>query len=381
MSTLRHSFQDRLGPYNVFFNMFLLLACFYLPFTYSAQTNLPLTYEDILNSHRLNNQTASRQKEDLVILGFVTPWNANGKQIALTQAARHRLDITSPVSWQMYPTGLNGGHDFDDAFYTELSHSGSRVYPRVLFEQWTHADFGRFAGNTKPVVEEIVTMCTGRGFEGVVLEIWQALLAAGVLQGEEKELYVRVVRELGEEIRKRGVRTVLVLPPYTGNIGGGGITAADLERLGMGFNQFVVMTYDFSVPGMKAGPMAPLGWVRQIVKYLGKECGLGRKVLIGVNFYGVDFVQQKSGKGGAVDQHVVGHEYISLLKEYKPEIVWLDEIGEHAFGYSRGKEQHVVFYPSRRSIGQRVALAESLECGGIAIWELGQGLNYFFDEF
>lgn len=281
----------------------------------------------------------------------------------------------------MHPTGLTGGHDFDHAFYTELSRSGSRIYPRVLFERWTRADFRRFEDNVEPVVDEIVTLCTRRGFEGVVLEIWQTLLGVGVLQGEEKDLYVGAVRRLGEGIRKRDVRAVLVLPPYTGDTEGGGIVAADLERLAMGFNQFVVMTYDFSVPGARAGPMAPVGWVRAVVKYLGEECGLGRKVLIGVNFYGVDFVQGGSREGGTVDRHVVGHEYVSLLKEYKPEIVWLREMGEHAFGYSRGKEQHVVFYPSRRSIAQRVTLADNLGCGGIAIWELGQGLNYFFDEF
>lgn len=281
----------------------------------------------------------------------------------------------------MHPIGLSGGHDFDDDFYTQLSQAGSRVYPRVLFERWTRVDFRRFADNTDAVAKEVAAMCEKRGFEGVVLEIWQALLGAGLLQGGEKELYVGVVRALGEGIRKRDIRTVLVLPPYARDVGGDGIVAADLGGLGIGFNQFVAMTYDFSMPGGKAGPMAPMGWVKAVVKYLTDDCRLGRKVLVGINFYGVDFAQRGSGEEGAADRHVVGHDYVSLLKEHKPEIVWLDEVGEHAFGYGRGKEQHVVFYPSRKSIAERVALAESWQCGGIAIWELGQGLNHFFDEF
>lgn len=342
-----------------------------------------LIYHEVLEFHNRNDDNIPRKDQELTVLGFVTPWNAGGKDVAILQASRDHLDDVSPVTWQMHPSGLDGGQDFEDSFYAELSKAGARIYPRILFEApaWTIQDFRKLSEDPTPMVERIIHMCSKGGFEGVVLEIWQTLMGLGALRGKEKHTFISLVVALGEGIRKdAGLRTVLVLPPYSNPERGGGIEPADIEQLQIAFNFFVVMTYDFSTPGSRPGPMAPISWVKAVATYLVKDCGLGRKVLIGLNFYGLDFMQRSQGQAPN-DRHIVGHEYISLLREHRPDFVWLDEVGEHAFVYKTDDQQRVVFYPTRQSIAQRVALVTELGCGGVAIWELGQGLNYFFDEF
>ena len=75
---------------------------------------------------------------------------------------------------------------------------------------------------------------------------------------------------------------------------------------------------------------------------------------------------------------IIGHEYISLLRKHKPTLLWDDKVKEHYFEYVEKKKKHIVFYPSLKSLALR--LEEASQWGtGISIWEIGQGLEYFFD--
>jgi len=51
---------------------------------------------------------------------------------------------------------------------------------------------------------------------------------------------------------------------------------------------------------------------------------------------------------------------------------------EHVMSYSSGGQQHRVWFPSPTSVLKRLQLAAS-QGSGVAIWELGQGLDYFMD--
>ena len=60
---------------------------------------------------------------------------------------------------------------------------------------------------------------------------------------------------------------------------------------------------------------------------------------------------------------------------------WSAEAHEHYLPYSDENEQRaMIFYPSLMSIATRLDLAAKLKVG-ISIWEIGQGLDYFYDLF
>lgn len=120
------------------------------------------------------------------------------------------------------------------------------------------------------------------------------------------------------------------------------------------------------------------------------------KILMGFNLYGNDFTPDGGGS-------IVGGQFIELVKHVKGRLridegnvenffeakwvskriyyIWRSiqcEIVVYDFRTPSGR--HTVFYPTLYSINERIKLARDLGTG-ISLWELGQGLDYFYDLF
>ena len=106
-------------------------------------------------------------------------------------------------------------------------------------------------------------------------------------------------------------------------------------------HRFSLMTYDYSNPN-KPGPNSPVDWIRTSVEHLSK--GLSKdiraKLLVGLNFYGNDYLQ--GGGGGAI----LGHQYAELLAAHKPALTWNAQYEEHVFTYTTNRQKHTVYYPT-----------------------------------
>ncbi|KAH9308819.1 hypothetical protein KI387_036730, partial [Taxus chinensis] len=334
-----------------------------------------------------------------MVLAYVTPWNSKGYDMA--KKFRSKLTHVSPVWYQLKRVGtelqLLGRHDADQQWITEVRKDGHPlILPRFILEA-SPIEFLTKKRQRKQVIDLIVSECKNMGFDGVVLEAWSVWAAYGILKDPRlRQMALQFLEELGSMLHTTkladlagNLQLVFVIsPPNSIQSDLDMITTDDIARLSDYVDGFSLMTYDFS-SAYRPGPNAPLDWVRACLQFLlpdsvvkqqinGKmdiqttKDKLAGKILMGINFYGNDYVLPKGGGP------ILGHQYLLLLRAHRPKLYWDKQSMEHYFDYKEQLKNHKVFYPSLESISVRLEEAKAWRVG-LSIWEIGQGLDYFFD--
>ncbi|EDO34020.1 predicted protein, partial [Nematostella vectensis] len=334
---------------------------------------------DILKHHSKYYKNVSLQNFEGDVLAYVTPWNSHGYDVAKAFGAK--FTYVCPVWLQIkrrYKFALEGSHDIDKGWLEDVKKSNdkAKILPRVLFDQWTYNDF-HIVLSSEPaltsLVDVVTSFCQNHGFDGVVLEVWSQY------SGDTKEGLYLLVSKLADALHKAKMKLILVIPPpihagYETNKRGT-FDKNDFELLFPVLDGFSLMTYDYSSPG-RPGPNAPIAWVNDCVLALSPEAGKQRsKIMMGLNFYGFDYSLPQN----ASHMYVTLSRYLELLEKNKDgKLTWEKTSAEHLMKFSSAGGDHMVWYPTLKSIQARLDLARDLGVS-IAIWEIGQGLDYFYD--
>uniref|UniRef100_A0A0E0JLA0 Chitinase domain-containing protein 1 n=1 Tax=Oryza punctata TaxID=4537 RepID=A0A0E0JLA0_ORYPU len=345
---------------------------------------------EILAEHATVSENRSRRHFRNPVLAYVTPWNSKGYDMAKLFSTK--FTHISPVWYDLKSDGnklvLEGQHNFDARWVSELQSNGSLVLPRVVLEAFPGVVLLKKKLRDK-AIDLIVNECRDKGYDGVVLESWSRWAVYGVLDDSElRNRALQFVKHLGKTLHLTSLnlsthhhlKLIYVIPaPRMKELNNQDFGPEDLLQLADSVDGFSLMTYDFSGP-QNPGPSAPLSWIQYSLKALlaakgSPSLGHSHMIFLGINFYGNDFLLSKKGDGGNA---ITGRDFIYLLEKYKPSLQWDEKSSEHFFVYSDKGLRHAVFYPTLMSLSVR--LDEAQDWGtGLSIWEIGQGLDYFFD--
>jgi len=329
---------------------------------------------EILQNHAAYHRATATARFSGNVLGYVTPWNNHGYDVAKTFG---KFSLVSPVWLQVRPAAdgytVTGSHDVDASWVADVRRAGSargvRLVPRLLFEDFSGPEYLQLFGSRQSrqkLAETVVASLLSLKLDGVVLELWSQL------GGQRRQDLTTLVGQVAAALRHRRLTVILAIPPAVYHGGAPGhFSRGDFDALKDSVDFFSLMTYDYSSP-QRPGPNSPIQWVRECVETLAPTPADRGKILLGLNFYGNDYTSQGGGP-------IVGRQFVELLEGSKQtKISWDDGSEEHLIQIKDKAGQHTVFYPSLESISRRLRLAERLGTG-VSIWELGQGLDYFYD--
>ncbi|MFH4974028.1 hypothetical protein AB6A40_000737 [Gnathostoma spinigerum] len=333
-----------------------------------------VTVESILEEY--NIVFSGERKLSSPTLGYVTPWNNHGYDIA--KLCAKKFTHISPVWLQIRPSDsadgptcvITGDHDIDHDWIKDVlaANPNTQIVPRILFEGWMPENMQNFLYEEtwqSRCLRVVTSFLKRNEMHGAVIEIW--LQAFSLTAGRMKMETIELLNSWAKAFHSYDMEFIIAVPPAVDSKGQimAVFTPVDFVALVDEVDYIHIMTYDYRSTARFEG-IAPISWVRSNLEVLLKESPVSAtKLLMGLNFYGYEVKQN------GLDA-VTGDRFIELISQKNANLKW-DPV---AFEHFVSVNNRLCFYPSLSSLSVRINLASRLNVG-IAIWDIGQGLNYF----
>ncbi|RUS16882.1 chitinase domain-containing protein 1 [Endogone sp. FLAS-F59071] len=327
-----------------------------------------LTAKAIIDNHD-NYDTAqahTKRFKEGVTLAYVTPWNNHGYDVV--KYFKGKFDYVAPV-WGEQKYELTGGHDVDKGWMDEVRGQVNgklvgKIVPRFQFQAWSRDDLVALIQSESEwdsLIHLLTEECKKHDFNGLVLE-------SGI-PGYLNLFLGRLYKQLHAYDRE----LIVVIPPIRED-SQQNLNEEVIRKLTTVVDYLSLMTYDYSSQKPAGGANAPIDWMEDNILDLTND-GNRHKLLLGLNMYGMDYT------GRAPPEAVTGLRLLVIMRKFSTTLTWDKESEEHLLEYTDEQDAtHKLWTPTLKSLEARIHLAEDYEVG-LSIWEVGQGLDYFYDLF
>jgi spore germination protein len=184
------------------------------------------------------------------------------------------------------------------------------------------------------------------------------------LRAGDARAFTAFVTALASALHAHGKVLSVAVFAKTTNAGSGQVNRAqNYAAIGRVSDQVRVMAYDYHWASSPPGPVAPIGWVRRVIRYA-KEKIPAHKVILGIPLYGYDW---SAGRGVAVSWL----RAFQLATRYHARARYDTASQEAWFGYRASGRRHVVWFENQASSRAKFGAAAGSGVGGVFLWMFG----------
>ncbi len=278
------------------------------------------------------------------------------------QANMGALDMVSPYYFSLGADGTVKNMEETDT-NSLLRAARVKILPMVKNEAHNAAFTPQIA--TPEAREKLATtiadLVVPRNYDGINIDFED-------VRPEDRALLTDTVARIAAKIRPSGklVTQAIVGKTSDSTTGYGG--AFDYAALAPSLDLALFMAYDYHYAGGDPGPVAPIGWVRDVTTFAVKTFGAS-KVLLGIPLYGYDWNITSGGVAKAVT-------YPQALERSKRDgatrSIDLASQSEVVRYKESNGDQHEVWFESAATFDAKFALVRQAGAAGFGLWRIGQ---------
>jgi len=304
-----------------------------------------------------------------LIVASMPYWNiAHGTSAVLGHAR-----AVNEVSPWMYGLSASGRIDTQypasqaaavSADIQRLRGAGQRVVPtiaNITGGRWAYQPVARMLHSPALMarhVAAIVALVQRHHYAGIDIDYED-------LRAGDRLVFSGFIAQLAHALHARGKVLSVAVFAKTSNAGTDQRNLAqDYAAIGRAADQVRLMAYDYHWATSPPGPVAPVGWVRQVLHYAKTQIPAA-KIVLGVPLYGYDWA------GG----HGTGISWLQALRlsrqyHVRPEYDARSQAPWFRYTGPGGRE-HTVWFENAASSRAKFDLARGAGIGGVYLWMYG----------
>ncbi|AGA70618.1 putative glycosyl hydrolase [Desulfitobacterium dichloroeliminans LMG P-21439] len=265
---------------------------------------------------------------------------------------------------------------------TNMAHGlGMKVLPLINGSGATINTLLKSPAAQEKLIAEIVKLLNDTRSDGVIIDFETPLDygdAKDPYDGVRNDL-TRFMESLYAELKPMNKIVVMTVMPRMSS-SQYWLDAFDYEALSHTVDYMHVMTYDHHYRTSAPGAIAPYPWIKQVLTYV-KDQGVDMsKVMMGLPYYGRDWVVTGKDTNGNPTYNSTAFGYSKALEiadAYGAEITYSkdndkDPVGTPTFKYTDDKGvEHTVFFDDFTSWNAKLGVINEFGLAGVGPWAMG----------